>query len=109
MEHARGLVGADPVLPHRRREGAARLLAQRRRRQVHVLDASGAVTAWIDSELVRTSSPIRAERRGRAPLCLQLASSWLVPRAPAATTTPPAVKVRARRRSHAPGCTVETA
>ena len=65
--------------------------------------SSGAVTAWIDSELVRTRWPIRAETRGRAPLCRQLASSWFVPRAPAATTTPRAVKVRARRRSHAPG------
>ena len=50
--------------------------------------SSGAVTAWIDSELVRTTAPIRSESRGSAPLCLQLASSWLVPRAPAATTTP---------------------
>ena len=58
--------------------------------------SSGAVTAWIDSELVRTRSPSRADRRGRAPLCLQSASSWFVPSAPAATTTPRAVRVRAR-------------
>ena len=36
--------------------------------------SSGAVTAWIDSELVRTTSPRRSESRGRAPLCLQSAS-----------------------------------
>ena len=41
--------------------------------------SSGAVTAWIDSELVRTTWPRRSDRRGRAPECLQSASSWLVP------------------------------
>ena len=32
--------------------------------------SSGAVTAWIDSELVRTTSPSRSESRGSAPLVL---------------------------------------
>ena len=70
--------------------------------------SSIAVTDWIDSELVRITSPIRSERRGRAPLCLQLASSWLVPRAPAATTTPFAVCVRRSRRTQAPERSLRT-
>ncbi len=56
--------------------------------------SSGAVTDWIDSELVRTRSPSLSEMRGRAPLWRQLASRLLVPRAPAATITPRAVCVR---------------
>ena len=63
--------------------------------------SSGAVTAWIDSELVRTTAPMWSESRGSEPPCLQLASSWLVPSAPAATTTPLAVRV-AGARNQAP-------
>ena len=64
--------------------------------------SSRAVTDWIDSELVRITAPIRSERRGRAPLCLQLASRLLVPRAPAATTTPRALTVWRRLRNQEP-------
>ena len=70
--------------------------------------SSGAVTAWIDSVLVRTTSPRRGERRGSALVCLQSASSWFVPSGPAATTTPRAVIVRRSRRSHAPERTLVT-
>ena len=62
----------------------------------------GAVTALIDSLFVRTRSPSRAERFGSEPLWRQLASSLLVPSAPAATTTPRAVSVERRLRTHAP-------
>jgi len=71
--------------------------------------SSGAVTAWIDSELVRTTEPRLFEIRGRAPLCLQLASSWLVPRAPAATTTPFAVSVLRSLWNQEPECSALTA
>ncbi len=70
--------------------------------------SSGAVTAWIDSELVRTTWPRRSDSRGSAPECLQSASSLLVPRGPAATTTPRALSVCSRRRAQAPGCDVTT-
>src|SRR5215207_2804848 len=71
--------------------------------------SSIAVTDWIDSELVRITLPSRSERRGRAPLCLQLASRWLLPRAPAATTTPRALTVLRRLRSQAPERSLVTA
>ena len=64
--------------------------------------SSRAVTDWIDSELVRTTSPIRAESRGRAPEWRQLARRLLVPSAPAATTTPRAVTSAASCRTQAP-------
>ena len=67
-----------------------------------------AVIAWIDSLFVRTSSPSRSEIRGSPPPCLQFASSWFVPSAPAATTTPRAVSLRRRLRTQAPGCSVST-
>ena len=69
---------------------------------------AGAVTAWIDSLFVRTTSPSLADSRGSAPECLQSASSLFVPSAPAAITTPRVVNVRGRLRSHAPGCSVVT-
>ena len=50
--------------------------------------SSGAVTAWIDSLLVRTTCPRRSEIRARAPEWRHSASRVLVPSAPAATTTP---------------------
>ncbi len=62
----------------------------------------GAVTALIDSLLVRTRSPSREEIRGSEPRWRQSASSLLVPSAPAAMTTPRAVSVERRFRSHAP-------
>ena len=71
--------------------------------------SSRAVTAWIDSELVRTMWPSRFESRGRAPLRLQSASSWLVPRGPAATTMPVAVSVRRACLSQAPDRSLTTA
>ena len=68
----------------------------------------GSVTATIASEFVRTSSPRRSESRGSEPASLDAASSRLVPSAPPATTTPRAVNVRRRLRSHAPGRSVVT-
>ena len=71
--------------------------------------SSIAVTDWIDSELVRITSPMRPERRGRAPLWRQLASRLLVPRAPAATITPRAVTVRRCLRNQEPERSLVTA
>ena len=71
--------------------------------------SSGAVTATIDSLLVRTKWPRRSETRGSEPRCRQPASSRLVPSAPAARTTPPAVIVSPRPRRSAPLRTCVTA
>src|SRR6202008_4647793 len=64
--------------------------------------SSGAVTAVIDSLLVRTNWPRRLEIRGSAPSLLHCASRLFVPRAPAAATAPGAVGVRRSFRFQEP-------
>jgi hypothetical protein len=63
---------------------------------------SGTVTAVSDSLFVRTRRPRQSEIAGNAPVVLHRASSSLVPRAPAATTTPRAVRVLESLRTEAP-------
>ena len=69
---------------------------------------SGIVTASIDSLFVRASCPSRSLMRGRDPLELALASSLLVPRAPADMTMPRVLNVRRCLRNQAPGRSVVT-
>ena len=71
--------------------------------------SSGVVTAVIDSLLVRTNWPSRSEIRGSAPSLLHCARRWLVPSAPAATTTPRAVCVRRSLRIQEPVRSLVTA
>ena len=66
------------------------------------LSSLEAVTALIDSLLVRTKSPSRDEIRGSEPRWRLFARSRLVPSAPAASTTPRAVSAERRFRTHEP-------